>query len=211
MSPAITRALPRTVRSRTFRPFTRRLPLDPLHPFFEDRGLCPDILRFFEAGAWRGQGFLEGMVAVRLHDTDGQPLGYAGRRLDPDDIARHRKWKLPPGFPKRSLLISWHRARPHLDRGLILVEGHWDVMKLHQAGYPNTVALNGSAISQPQRILLRQAPRLVLFLDGEGGSNRGSEPQRLPRPPQPTPHITAVRTRRSMAWTTAGVRFGFLP
>lgn len=160
---------------RPFLPFTRRLPLNPISPFFDDLGLRPDTLSFFEAGAWAGQGFLEGMVALRLHDNDGNPLGYAGRRLDPVKIARHGKWKLPARFPKRQILYSWHRVQNDLLRGLILVEGPWDLMKLHQAGFSNTVALTGTFLSPHHQALLSRASKLTLFFDGDAVGQRATD------------------------------------
>lgn len=156
------------VRSRpAFRAFDRSLPLDPHHPFFSRLGLRPATVETFEAGAWSGRGFLEETVAVRLRELDGRPLGYAGRRLDPEAIARYGKWKFPSGFPKGQLLYGWHRARAHLSTGLVVVEGAWSVMKLWQAGVPNAVALYGAAVTPAHRRLLARARTVVLFLDGD--------------------------------------------
>lgn len=158
---------PSTRSSAIFRPFRPTLSLDPVHPFFDCTRLRADTLRRFEAGAWRGGGFLAGMVAVRLHDPRGDPLGYAGRRLDPADVQRSGKWKWPPGFPKGGCLYNWHRAEGHLDRGLIVVEGFWSVMKLAQEGWPAAVALGGVHVSSVQKSLLARARHLWLFLDGD--------------------------------------------
>lgn len=64
-----------------FKPFTRRLDLDPHTPFLLQKGISPAAARLFEAGAWKGRGFLQGCIGVRLYDLQGNPLGYAGRRL----------------------------------------------------------------------------------------------------------------------------------
>lgn len=159
--------IPIPTASRRFVPFTRQLPLTTGHPFFDERGLCSRTLENFEAGMWHGRGFLEGMAAVRLFDTHGRPLGYAGRRLDPEAVRHLGKWKWPTGFPKSSMLYNWHRAWPQASDGLILVEGVWSVMKLAQAGYVNAVALGGTAVSNAQAARLRQASRLILMLDGD--------------------------------------------
>lgn len=154
-------------RAHTFRPFRAALDLDPHHPFFQRMGLRPDTVGRFQAGAWHGRGFLAGTVAVRLHDRDGEAIGYAGRRLDPDLIRRWGKWKWPRGFPKSQLLYAWHLANADLDRRLIVVEGAWSVMKLHQAGVSGAVAVGGTSVSATQRALLSRARKLVLFLDGD--------------------------------------------
>lgn len=153
--------------SREFHPYTRTLALDPAHPFFQKLGLTEQTVRRFEAGAWHGKGFLEGTVAVRLHDPDGNPLGYAARRLDPAAVHALGKWKWPRHCPKRTLLWNWHRVVPDGLHELVLVESPWSVMKLWQAGIRNAVALAGVSVSTAQRTLLARARRLILFLDGD--------------------------------------------
>jgi DNA primase len=138
-------------------------------------GLRPSTAETFEAGAWHGRGFLEGTVAVRLHDLEGRPLGYAGRRLDPEAVTRHGKWKMPPGLPKGSLLYGWHRARSHLSTGLVVVEGAWSVMKLWQAGIPNAVALLGTVVTPRHVSLFAQARTVALFLDADAAGDRATE------------------------------------
>lgn len=152
---------------RVFQAFRTSLRLDPEHPFLLERGITAHTAALFEAGAYRGNGFLADSIAVRLHDLEGRPLGYAARRLQADDILRRGKWAWPPGFPKSELLYNWHRACLHLEAGLIVVEGLWSVMRLTQAGFPNVVALGGTAISPLQARLLARTPRILLLLDGD--------------------------------------------
>lgn len=149
-----------------FTPYTRRLPLDPRAPLLHSKQIKPATALHFDTGAYYGRGFLHGCIGVRLHDLDGRPLGYAGRRLALDDAALLGKWKLPPRFPKSSTLYSFHRVASDLDSGLCLVECPWSVMRLHQLGIP-AVALLGSSLSQTQHRLLQHVPRLVLLLDGD--------------------------------------------
>lgn len=153
--------------SMPFRPYTRHLALDPAHPFFGKLGLAPTTVRHFEAGAWHGKGLLEGTVAVRLHDPEGNPLGYAGRRLDPLQVRDRGKWVWPPRYPKGAGLWNWHRIDPGSPAGLVVVEGPWSVMKLWQAGIDNAVALGGVSVSATQRRMLARARHLVLVLDGD--------------------------------------------
>jgi DNA primase len=151
----------------SFRPFTRRLPLDHAAPFLRDKGIRPATARRFEAGAYHGSGFCAGSVAVRLHDAAGRPLGYAARRLATEQARRHGKWKLPPRLPKSCLLYGLHRCASTLAAtGVVLVECPWGVMRLAQLRVP-AVALLGVHMTEHQRRLLAAAPRVVLLLDGD--------------------------------------------
>jgi DNA primase len=150
-----------------FRPFLQRLSLSPDIPFLAGKGILPETARLFDAGAWAGPGFLEGCVGVRLFDLDGRPLGYAGRRLDPEMIRRFGKWKLPPRFPKGEILFNMHRVADALCRDTIVVlECPWGVMRLHQLGIP-AVALLGLYPSETHLRHLRLAGKILLLLDGD--------------------------------------------
>ena len=162
--------------NREFRPYTRRLQLQTRHPTFQRLGLAEATLRSFEAGHYPGErGFLAGCLGVRLHDLQGAPIGYLGRRLDHHQIQRWGKWKLPPAFPKSQLLFSWHRAIRDPSPAIVITEGPWAVMKLQQAGINGAVALLGLTISeQQQRLLLRTRRPIVLLMDGDAPGRRAT-------------------------------------
>jgi DNA primase len=51
---------------------------------------------------------------------------------------------------------------------MIVVEGFFDSMRVHQAGFPNVVALMGARLSAAQKDLLaNQFSGVVLMLDGD--------------------------------------------
>jgi DNA primase len=158
--------LPPPQASATFRPFTSVLPLDPSAAFLHDKGIHARTARDFDAGAYHGRGFLQGCVAVRLHDPVGAPLGYAGRILDPERARCYGKWKFPPRFPKSTTLFNYHRVRSQLHRGLVVVEDPWSTMRLAQVDVP-AVALLGTTASAEQLALLHDVPFLLLALDGD--------------------------------------------
>ena len=116
---------------------------------------------------------LAGCIAVRLHDTDGRPLGYAGRRLVPEQAKSHGKWVFPPQLPRNSLLYGFHHARTLLYRGLVLVECPWGVMRFAQLRIP-AVALLGTHLSITQMEMLALAPRIVLMMDGDNTGRKAA-------------------------------------
>jgi DNA primase len=169
-TPARTEA---TRPDRAYQPYTRTLRLDPHAPLLAHKGIWARTARHFEAGAYQGPGFLQGCVAIRLHDPDGRPIGYAGRRLDPAQAWQYGKWKFPPGLPKRELLYGFHRLTSRLQQGLALVECPWAVMRLAQIGIP-AVALLGIHLSGTHVQLLRRTPHIVLMLDGDQAGRSAS-------------------------------------
>lgn len=167
--PEIVAAPPRPA----FRPFTRPLSLDPDNPFLRDKGIRPATAAAFESGHYRGAGFLQGCVAVRLHDPAGAPLGYAGRTLDPHRAQRSGKWRLPTALPKHSTLFNYHRVDRRLSGGLAVVEDPWSVMRFAQVGLP-AVAILGTTMSTEQCALLAPATAILLMLDGDAAGQQAT-------------------------------------
>jgi DNA primase len=156
-----------------FRPYTRCLRLNPFAPLLQQKGIRSETAQRFEAGGYDGPGFLQGCLAVRLHDPQARPLGYAGRRVDPQPARRYGKWKFPPRLPKREILYGYHHIATQRHQGLVVVEGPWGVMRLMQIGFP-AVALLGIQLSSAQFQLLCRASRIVLMLDGDEAGRSAS-------------------------------------
>lgn len=160
-----------------FKPFRRGIPLNPRTPFLqESKGIKVETAIRFEAGLPDPKStFLRGTVAVRLHDMQGHPIGYCGRRLHVDAISRWGKWRFPVRFPKGKMLYNAHRALSQRHCGIVVVECPWAAMRLTQAGIPGVVALLGTTITQTQLAWLAQAPAVLLLLDGDQAGYTGAK------------------------------------
>lgn len=165
---ALDLAPPDVVPDRTravapFVPYTRALRLDARCAWLAAKGIGPQIATEREVGGWHGTGMLAGCVGVRLHDPDGHPLGYAGRRLDPTEVTRRGKWTFPRGLPKSRLLYGLHHVR---GSRVVLTECPWGVLRLAQLRV-EAVGLLGVAVSTEQRALLARFDEVVVLLDAD--------------------------------------------
>jgi DNA primase len=160
-----------------FRPFRRKIHLNPRTPFLQDKkAISVDTAIRFETGLPDPKSsFLQGSVAVRLHDMGGHPIGYCGRRLDPDAISRRGKWRFPACLPKGQLLYNAHRALAARDRGIVLVECPWAVMRCAQAGISGVVALLGTTITDTQLAWLARAPAVLLLMDADQAGRKAAK------------------------------------
>ena len=163
----------RAPSEKNFRPFTKHLLLDHSVPWLQKKGIQPQTAQSFETGAYHGPGFLADCIGVRLHDLQQRPVGYAGRRMNPHQIMEYGKWKFPRGVPKNNLLFNYHRAKNNMNRGWVVVECPWGVIRLHQLHIP-AVALLGVHISSTQHNILSQIPRIILMLDGDLAGRRAT-------------------------------------
>jgi DNA primase len=101
----------------------------------------------------------------------GELIAYAGRAINGEEP----KYRFPAGFRKSLVLFNLHRALATGSRNVIVVEGFFDTLAVHQAGYPAVVGLMGSTLYRYQADLLAtHFDRVVLMLDGDeaGGKAR---------------------------------------
>ena len=139
--------------------------IDPTHPYFENRGITEETARHFGVGFFPGRGSMTGRVVIPISNERGELVAYAGRSIDASDP----KYKFPAGFRKSEELWNLDRVRGLIPTSemVIVVEGFFDCMKVHQAGALQVVALMGSSLSDAQEKLLVAFPRVLLFLDGD--------------------------------------------
>lgn len=84
------------------------------------------------------------MTIVPMHDPKGIPVGLIGRTIE------GKRFKNSDNLPKSKTMFNLHRAKKY-GATVIIVESSFDVMRVHQAGYPNVVALLGGTLS-PEHI-----------------------------------------------------------
>lgn len=133
-------------------PLTFQLKLDPSHPYLEERGLEEETIKEFGLG-YCSRGIMKGRIAIPIHNEREELVAYAGRWAG-DLPEGEPKYKLPPRFKKHLVLFNLNRAEESAGKGLILVEGFFDVFELWQEGKRNAVALMGTALSEEQEELL---------------------------------------------------------
>lgn len=146
--------------------------IDHGHAYLADRGISKETAETFGVGLFSGKGSMQGRVVIPIHNEAGKLVAYAGRAIDNTEP----RYKLPAGFHKSAELYNLHRAIATGQRGLIVVEGFFDAMKVHQAGYPFVVALMGCSMSQEQeRLLVNHADMVLLMLDGDEAGRKGTD------------------------------------
>jgi 5S rRNA maturation endonuclease (ribonuclease M5) len=142
------------------------------HPYLEQRAVQPSTAAWFGIGYYGGSGFLRNRIVFPIHDSEGQLVAYAGRSIDGSEP----RYLFPPSFRKSQVVFNLHRAVGKSTGWAIVVEGFFDCLRVHQAGYRNVVALMGVSLSEVQeQILLERFQQLVLMLDGDEAGRRASQ------------------------------------
>lgn len=151
--------------------------LDAAHPYLVERGLTPETIATFGLGFHAGKGIMRERIAIPIHNGAGELVGYAGR-YPGDPSGETPKYRMPAAFKKSLELYNLHRARTHLlGSPLIVVEGFFDCMRLHQAGLPNVVAAMGCTLSLLQVGTIAWAVgsggRVIVFFDEDEAGRAG--------------------------------------
>ena len=125
-----------------------------------------------EGRAGRG-GFYDrfrNRLMVPLVTPGGAVVGFGARALADEDSPKYLNSPETPVYRKGAFLFALEQARRKvgLDDELIVVEGYFDAMALHQAGLANCVATSGTALTPDQaRLLRRLVGRIALTYDGD--------------------------------------------
>ncbi len=110
-----------------------------------------------------------GRVMLPIHDLGATVIAFGGRVFE-EGTPKYLNSPDTALFQKSRVLYGLHRAREtnsHLD-SLILVEGYFDVLALHQAGIRHVVAPLGTALTSEHAVLLRRfVNTVVLVFDGD--------------------------------------------
>lgn len=104
-----------------------------------------------------------------ITDGQGRVVAFGGRTLG-DDPAKYLNSPETPLFSKSRILYGLDQARPALEstRSAIVVEGYVDVTMMHQAGFDNTVAPLGTALTDSQvKLLVPTVDTIYMCFDGD--------------------------------------------
>jgi DNA primase len=161
-----------TERRRASLPLNFRLTgIDFSHPYLAERGIAQKTAVDFGVGFYAGPGLMHGKLVIPIHSAAGQLLAYCGRSVD----QTQRRYRVPSAFAKSEILFNLHRADADRDNSVVIVEGFFDCMKVHQAGVRSVVALMGSVLYEPQyRALLERFRHITLMLDGDRTGRKAS-------------------------------------
>ncbi|MCD8482522.1 MAG: DNA primase [Verrucomicrobia bacterium] len=124
-----------------------------------------------------------GRLMIPIRDNQGQVVAFTARQLDitpaDDPTARAKYVNSPetPLFHKSKLLFHLDRARTKVgtDKPFILVEGQLDAIRCAVSGFENTVAPQGTAVTEEQMFLLRRYhDRILVVLDGDNAGKNAA-------------------------------------
>ena len=116
-------------------------------------------------------------VMFPIQDAKGRTIAFGGRALDANAPAKYLNSPETPLFHKGAVLFNAHRARPLAFKNdrVIAVEGYMDVIALAEAGFGETVAPLGTALTEGQvQLLWQMTPVPTLCFDGDSAGRKAA-------------------------------------
>ncbi len=152
---------------------------DSLITAMRDKGY--DKTELIDAGlavAGKGGGVYDkyrNRLMLPVIDPRGDVIGFTSRVMD-DSTPKYLNTPETAIFKKRSILYGLNYAKMTKRPNIILVEGNIDVITLHQAGFDNTVATMGTALTEEHaRLIERYTKELVLCYDNDAAGEDATQ------------------------------------
>lgn len=123
-------------------------------------------------------------ITFPLWDKDGNIVGFSARIYRGEkDVSKYMNSRESKIFKKGETLYNYHNARDAAkrDKKIIVVEGFMDAIRIAVSGLKNVVALQGTAMTNDQVMLLKKLRvKVILCLDNDNAGltatiNNGEE------------------------------------
>ncbi len=111
--------------------------------------------------------YFRGRIIFPIIDNFSNVIAFGGRALG-DGKPKYLNSSDTPVFKKSRSLFALNFARNACAESLILCEGYMDVIAVNMAGFPNTVATLGTALTTEQaRIMAKYTKKVILSYDSD--------------------------------------------
>ena len=110
--------------------------------------------------------FFRDRIMFPFRDHQGALVGFAGRAISEENIPKYLNSPEIELFQKNSFFYGLFQGKSAIvkKRRTIIVEGYTDVLRMHEAGFEETLAVAGTALTQKHIEKLKQNFGEIIFL-----------------------------------------------
>jgi DNA primase len=147
---------------------------DAFTTYAKENGYSDELLEQIGLSLKGNKGLYDryhGRVMFPIHNLTGRVIGFGGRILTNDK--KSPKYQNSPEseiYDKKQTLYGIYFAKNAISREneCILVEGYFDVLRMHQIGIENVVASSGTSLTMEQiRLVKRYTKNITMLYDGD--------------------------------------------
>jgi len=118
-------------------------------------------------------------LMVPIRDRRGRAIAFGGRAMRADQQGKYVNSTQTVLFNKSATLYGLDRAGAAIRKegAAVIVEGYFDTISCHQAGFTNVVASMGTALTEDQYRVLNdmKIERAIVAFDGDAAGQRSAE------------------------------------
>ena len=117
-----------------------------------------------------------GRLIFPIMDLKGRVIGFGGRTLGSGE-PKYLNSPETPVFKKGEALYGLHQAKQHImsEGSVIVVEGYFDLLAMHNNGFKNSVATMGTALTAAHlRVLKGLAPLVYVLFDSDDAGRKAA-------------------------------------
>ena len=144
--------------------------------FSEDEALAAGLVTRNDRGLW--DRFRDRLI-VPIRDRRGRAIAFGGRAMRDDQQGKYVNSNQTLLFNKSATLYGLDKAGAAIRKEgtAVIVEGYFDTIACHQAGFTNVVASMGTALTEDQYRVLNdmKIERAIVAFDGDAAGQRSAE------------------------------------
>lgn len=150
-----------------------------LYKFLKKNNFSDEIL--WESGLiykeYSNRCFFSDRILFPVRDLKGNTIAFSGRDLSGESKAKYKNSSDSPIYSKKDNLFGLYESLDDVKKNgiLILCEGNFDVLALHQAGLTHAVAPLGTAFTDEQaKLIKRYCSKLYLLFDSDSAGENAT-------------------------------------
>lgn len=142
---------------------------------YSDKEMNDAFLSSVSRKSGKSFDYFRNRAIVPIIDVNGAVIAFGGRIIGEGE-PKYLNSSDTPAFKKSKNLFALNFAKNTCSEQLILCEGYMDVIALHGAGFTNSVATLGTAITPDQaRLMKRYTKKVIISYDSDEAGQRAAD------------------------------------
>src|SRR6056297_487043 len=121
--------------------------------------------------------FFYNRLIIPIKDSNGQVVGFAGRAVDEDTKPKYVNTKENRFFKKSKIMYLFDKSKKYIQENdmVIITEGFFDAIAMHNSGYKNTVAVLGSTLTKDHAFeLMKKTNKVITMFDMDSAGEKAT-------------------------------------